>query len=128
MNKFLCAFVFLFSFSAIPAFAQDNSIEREVEEVVVTALRKETSLQDTAITITAITGSDLEVKQIENFEDLQFAVPTLGFSKGAFSGSGITLRVLVTLLLVIQPVQRLVISGMVNLHLLQVYTKLSYMM
>ena len=92
MNKFLCAFVFLFSFSAIPAFAQDSSIDREVEEVVVTALRKETSLQDTAITITAITGSDLEVKQIENFEDLQFAVPTLGFSKGAFSGSGITLR------------------------------------
>ena len=83
MNKFLCAFVFLFSFSAIPAFAQDSSIEREVEEVVVTALRKETSLQDTAITITAITGSDLEVKQIENFEDLQFAVPTLGFAKGA---------------------------------------------
>ena len=47
MNKFLCAFVFLFSFSAIPAFAQDNSVDREVEEVVVTALRKETSLQDT---------------------------------------------------------------------------------
>ena len=92
MNKFLCAFVFLFSFSAIPAFAQDNSVDREVEEVVVTALRKETSLQDTAITITAITGSDLEVKQIENFEDLQFAVPTLGFAKGAFNGSGITLR------------------------------------
>ena len=92
MNKFLCAFVFLFSFSAIPAFAQDNSVDREVEEVVVTALRKETSLQDTAITITAITGSDLEVKQIENFEDLQFAVPTLGFAKGAYSGSGITLR------------------------------------
>ena len=92
MNKFLCAFVFLFSFSAIPAFAQDNSVDREVEEVVVTALRKETSLQDTAITITAITGSDLEVKQIENFEDLQFAVPTLGFAKGAYSGAGITLR------------------------------------
>ena len=92
MNKFLCAFVFLFSFSAIPAFAQDNSVNREVEEVVVTALRKETSLQDTAITITAITGADLEVKQIENFEDLQFAVPTLGFAKGAYSGAGITLR------------------------------------
>ena len=92
MNKFLCAFVFLFSFIAIPAFAQDNSVDREVEEVVVTALRKETSLQDTAITITAITGSDLEVKQIENFEDLQFAVPTLGFAKGAYSGSAITLR------------------------------------
>ena len=92
MNKFFYAFVFLFSFSAIPAFAQDDTNVREVEEVVVTALRKETSLQDTALTITAITAADLEVKQIENFEDLQFAVPTLGFAKGAYSGSGITLR------------------------------------
>ena len=92
MNKFFYGFVFLFSFSAIPAFAQDDTNMREVEEVVVTALRKETSLQDTALTITAITSADLEIKQIENFEDLQFAVPTLGFAKGAYSGSGITLR------------------------------------
>ena len=77
MNKLFYAFVFLFSFSAIPAFAQDDTNVREVEEVVVTALRKETSLQDTALTITAITAADLEVKQIENFEDLQFAVPPL---------------------------------------------------
>jgi outer membrane receptor protein involved in Fe transport len=91
MNRLFYAFVFVISFSAIPAFSQDQ-VAREVEEVVVTALRKETSLQDTAITITAITGADLEIKQIENFEDLQFAVPTLGFAKGAYSGAGITLR------------------------------------
>ena len=71
--------------------AQDDSA-RTVEEVVVTALRKETSLQDTAITITAITSDDLELKQLENFEDLQFAVPTLTFAKGAYSGAGISLR------------------------------------
>ncbi|MDA0759631.1 MAG: TonB-dependent receptor, partial [Proteobacteria bacterium] len=65
---------------------------RTVEEVVVTALRKETNLQDTAITITAITSDDLELKQLENFEDLQFAVPTLTFAKGAYSGAGISLR------------------------------------
>ena len=52
MNKLFYAFVFIVSFSAIPAFSQDG-VTREVEEVVVTALRKETSLQDTAITITA---------------------------------------------------------------------------
>ena len=91
MNRFFYAFLLAFTFSAVPAIAQDDSA-RTVEEVVVTALRKETNLQDTAITITAITAEDLEVKQIENFEDLQFAVPTLGFAKGAFSGSGITLR------------------------------------
>ena len=59
---------------------------------MVSALRQETSLQDTAITVTAITGDSLETQQIENMEDLQFAVPTLGFQKGAYSGSGITLR------------------------------------
>jgi iron complex outermembrane receptor protein len=65
---------------------------RTIEEVVVTGLRKESNLQDTAITITAITSEDLDTKQLENFEDLQFAVPTLTFAKGAFSGSGISLR------------------------------------
>ena len=49
-------------------------------------------MQDTAITVTAISGEGLEARQIENMEDLQFAVPTLGFQKGAYSGSGITLR------------------------------------
>ena len=91
MNRIFYAFLLALTFSAVPTFAQDDSA-RSVEEVVVTALRKETNLQDTAITITAITTEDLETKQIENFEDLQFAVPTLGFAKGAFSGSGITLR------------------------------------
>jgi len=91
MNRFLYAFLLAFTFNAVPALAQDQ-ITREVEEVVVTALRKETSLQDTAITITAISSEDLEIKQLENFEDLQFAVPTLTFAKGAYSGSGISLR------------------------------------
>jgi iron complex outermembrane recepter protein len=91
MNRFIYAFILAFSFNAIPAMAQDDSA-RTVEEVVVTALRKETNLQDTAITITAITAEDLETKQLENFEDLQFAVPTLTFAKGAYSGSGISLR------------------------------------
>ena len=91
MNRFFYAFILAFTFNAIPAMAQDDSA-RTVEEVVVTALRKETNLQDTAITITAITSDDLELKQLENFEDLQFAVPTLTFAKGAFSGGGISLR------------------------------------
>ena len=91
MNRFFYAFILAFTFNAIPAMAQDDSA-RTLEEVVVTALRKETNLQDTAITITAITSNDLELKQLENFEDLQFAVPTLTFGKGAYSGAGISLR------------------------------------
>ncbi|MDA9371052.1 TonB-dependent receptor [Gammaproteobacteria bacterium] len=91
MNRFFYAFILAFTFNAIPAMAQDDSA-RTVEEVVVTALRKESNLQDTAITITAISSDDMELKQLENFEDLQFAVPTLTFGKGAYSGAGISLR------------------------------------
>ena len=72
---------------------EDGAYEgRTVEEVITTATRQESSLQDTAITVTAISGEGLEARQIENMEDLQFAVPTLGFQKGAYSGSGISLR------------------------------------
>lgn len=91
MNRlFYAFFIIAFTFNAVPIDAQDSM--REVEEVVVTALRKETNLQDTAITITAISSENMELQQLENFEDLQFAVPTLTFGKGAFSGSGIALR------------------------------------
>ena len=91
MNRYLLSVGIIFSLSIMPAFAQEGA-ERVVEEIVVTGLRKESNLQDTAITITAITAADLETKQLENFEDLQFAVPTLTFGKGAYSGSGISLR------------------------------------
>ena len=91
MNRYLLSIGIIFSLSIMPAFAQEGA-ERVVEEIVVTGLRKESNLQDTAITITAITAADLETKQLENFEDLQFAVPTLTFGKGAYSGSGISLR------------------------------------
>jgi iron complex outermembrane receptor protein len=71
--------------------AQENSA-REIEEVVITALRKETICKILRLQSLRLLELILEIKQIENFEDLQFAVPTLGFAKGAFSGSGITLR------------------------------------
>ena len=91
MNRYLLSIGIIFSLSTMPAFSQEGA-DRVVEEIVVTGLRKESNLQDTAITITAITAADLETKQLENFEDLQFAVPTLTFAKGAYSGSGISLR------------------------------------
>lgn len=91
MNRILLTSVLVFSGFYLPSFSAQE--ERGViEEVVVSALRQETSLQDTAITVTAITGDSLEAQQIENMEDLQLAVPTLGFQKGAYSGSGVSLR------------------------------------
>ena len=48
---------------------------RQIEEVVVTAERKESTVSDTAISITAFTGKFLEDFGIRNQEDLQNFIP-----------------------------------------------------
>ena len=48
---------------------------RQIEEVVVTAERRESTVQDTAISITAFTGEFIEDFGIRNQEDLQNYIP-----------------------------------------------------
>ena len=76
------------------SFAQDsesNDVEN-IEEVVTTALRKETELQDTGLAITVISASDIESKNLKEFYDFQFNVPGVLFNKTNFSGAGIQIR------------------------------------
>ena len=76
------------------SFAQDsesNDLEN-IEEVVTTALRKETELQDTGLAITVISASDIESKNLKEFYDFQFNVPGVLFNKTNFSGAGIQIR------------------------------------
>ena len=80
---FLTLVTFSFSFSA---FAQ------EVEEVVVTATKKEESTQDIAVSITAITADQLAADQIYDLSDLAEVVPGFETAKGVGSGSGFVLR------------------------------------
>ena len=47
----------------------------QLEEVIVTAERREASIQDTSISITAFTGEMLEDFGIRNQEDLQNFIP-----------------------------------------------------
>ena len=58
-----------------------------LEEVVVTAQRREQSLQDVAMSITAFTGDVLEMRVIDDIGDLQFSVPNL-----LSNGRGISIR------------------------------------
>ena len=66
----------LFAYLLVPisttAFAAES---RQIEEVVVTAERRESTVQDTAIAITAFTGEFLEDFGIRNQEDLQNYTP-----------------------------------------------------
>ncbi|ETN92524.1 hypothetical protein U062_00399 [Gammaproteobacteria bacterium MOLA455] len=48
-----------------------------LEEVVVTAQKREQRLIDVPISITAISGEDLDVASIQNIADLSYAVPNL---------------------------------------------------
>ena len=80
---FLTLVTFSFSFSA---FTQ------EVEEVVVTATKKEESTQDIAVSITAITADQLAADQIYDLSDLAEVVPGFETAKGVGSGSGFVLR------------------------------------
>src|SRR5262245_39185283 len=55
--------------------ASSPAERRQIEEVVVTAERKEASISDTSISITAFTGQMLEDLGIRNQEDLQNMIP-----------------------------------------------------
>ena len=67
------------------AFAQT------LEEVTVTAARKEQSVQDVAISVQAITGDDLELQHIDTADDLASTIPGFDFSEAL--GSGVLLKI-----------------------------------
>ena len=65
--------------------ALSRRTKRQVEEIVVSARRREEMLEDTPISITAINAEGLVEAQVTRFDELQFLVPNLridGFSGG----------------------------------------------
>lgn len=67
-----------FLFAANPVFAQ-------LDEIVVSAERREESLQDVPIAVTVFTGDMVESLKISDFNDMSFKIP--GFSINTFSKS-----------------------------------------
>ncbi|MFN8628359.1 MAG: TonB-dependent receptor [Candidatus Binatia bacterium] len=65
----------------------------EVEEITVTAQKREENVQETPISIVAITGEALQEKQITNVVDLNQAVPNLHITGYTGSNSTITIAV-----------------------------------
>ena len=55
--------------------AANATADGQVEEIVVTATKREENLQDVPISVTAVTGETLIRTGISNVEDLQFFVP-----------------------------------------------------
>ena len=69
------------SFTAIPVFAQnEGSSVLELEEIVVTARRRDESLQDIPIAITAFGREQLDNAGFRGLEDLSLQVAGLQYS------------------------------------------------
>ena len=63
----------------------------QLEEVVVTARKKEESLQSTPLSITAITAKTIDQAKLFNVKDIEQLTPNLNFIVGA-DGSGSSLQ------------------------------------
>lgn len=66
--------------------ARAQEVARGLEEVVVTARRREESLQDIPLSITALNGEQLEQKNINNLENLNTAIPNIAINGGGVTG------------------------------------------
>jgi outer membrane receptor protein involved in Fe transport len=75
---------------ASPAFAQGGATA--IEELVVTAQKKEEALQDVPIAVSAFDQNALEKSKIDGGPNLVLAVPNVNFSKGNFTGYNFQIR------------------------------------
>lgn len=80
----------LSSLIAFPAVAQDKKkgIGSLLEEVVVTARKREEGLQDTPIAVSAFSGESLAARGIESIESLDTITPNMSFSNINTNGGG----------------------------------------
>ena len=65
--------------------------QAELEEVIVTAERREASLQSTPIAVSAVGSEDLERLQITSIKDLDTAVPSMTIETNVASNTSITI-------------------------------------
>ena len=63
-----------------------------LSEVVVTARRRAEDLQQTPVSVTALSGALVEDLNVRNFTDLRFAVPNLEVGEMATGGTSMTIR------------------------------------
>src|SRR5258708_17968808 len=68
----------------------------QIETVVVTAERKAEDIQTVPVAVTALTAKDLKSKQVTNFRDLQFHVPSVTYTKSTFGGAQFQIRGITT--------------------------------
>ena len=81
---------------ATPTFAQEAAAPARsgsvIEELVVTAQKREEAIQDVPIAVSAFSQDSLEKAKIDGGPNLQLAIPNVAFSKGNFTGFNFQIR------------------------------------
>lgn len=84
--------VFRFGFAVLLCIAaRIPPAVAQLEEIVVTAQRREESLQETSIAVTAVSSERLQAAHVNNIEDLQLIVPNVYFGND-FNMAKLTIR------------------------------------
>lgn len=78
--------------SAQDADANADADSRTLSTVVVTTQKRDESIQDVPIAVSAFDPDALERLNIETGSDLQFNIPNFGSTQGNFSAGGISIR------------------------------------
>ena len=83
--------------AAAPVWAQTSASQADptpavVDDIIVTAQKREQSVQDVPIAVTALSSEALEARQIEGGSELLRAVPNVTFSKANFSMYNFSIR------------------------------------
>jgi len=83
--KLLTSVAVCASFGAISTASEAQNSEGTftLEEILVTAQKREATLQETPIAVSAVTGETLELAQIRDTRDMQFLIPSLQVTKRA---------------------------------------------
>jgi outer membrane receptor protein involved in Fe transport len=81
--------------SAMPVYAEDtgdNGERRVLEEIIVTATRRETSLQETALSVGVLTQQNIEDSGVLHIYDYWRMIPSLAVTDWGFAGNRYIIR------------------------------------
>lgn len=87
VNQLLCHTIVMATLLASPGVAaQSENIRNTIEEILVTAQKKEESLQESPVAVTALSGNNLERQFALDLKDISGTVPSLVVSSVVNSG------------------------------------------
>ena len=67
--------------SLIGVFAFTGSVVAQVDEIIVSAQKRDQALVDTPVSVAVITSKDLEMTEANDISELQFSVPSVKFQQ-----------------------------------------------